>query len=103
VEASYRNRLGKLEMRAAAQAGRLRRLFVSQFAPPGLRPVGTSMWMGRGELAASVRLVRDVDVTATAWLERSDRDDPRWLVPADGTLDTHAGGEVNARWRFQVQ
>ena len=57
--------------------------------------------MGRGSLEADVKLVRRVFVTASTWLERSDRDDPRWTIPATGALATHAGADVTANWRFR--
>jgi hypothetical protein len=103
VDASYRDRIGSVDVRASIQAGQLRRMMVTSYAPPGVPPVGTKMRMGRGELAASMHVMHDLDVVATAWVERSDRDDPRWLVPADGTLETHAGGDITARWRLHVQ
>lgn len=98
--ARYADRFGRLRISASVEAGRLRRELIGPLAATPLAPVGTRMWMGRGELSASLRLARDLDVAATAWLERSDRDDPRWLEPASGALATHAGADVSARWQL---
>ena len=98
--ASYLLDRGRLHVHASAQGGQLRRAMVGALAPAGIAPVGTRMWMGRGELAASYDLARGLDLATTAWVERSDRDDPRWLVPASGTLATHAGADISARWHL---
>ena len=98
--ASYADRFGRLRISASVEAGRLRRRLIGPLATTPLAPAGTRMWMGRGELSASLRLAPDLDVAATAWLERSDRDDPRWLEPATGALATHAGADVSARWQL---
>jgi hypothetical protein len=101
MTASYADRFGPLDVRATMQAGRLRRYLISPYASPNVEPVGTVMWMGRGELTASVPLGKGVELASDAYVERSDRDDPRWIVPADGTLATHAGADVTARWQFR--
>ena len=99
---SFADRAWKLDVSGELDVGRLRRYLIGPLAPEGLAPVGTTRWMGRGQLAASMHLASGLDVAATAWLERSDRDDPRWLVPSGGALSTHAGADVTARWRFGV-
>jgi hypothetical protein len=91
----------RFQLAGRIEGGQLRRVVVGAFAPPELAPAGTRFRMGRAELAATMRLARDVDLTGTTWLEHSDRDDPRWTVPADGAVTTHAGGDVTARWRFR--
>jgi len=100
VAASVDTRRGRVSLGGMLELGRLRRIVIGDLAPDGLAPLGTTMWMGRGELVAGLRIAHDLDLVGTAWLERSDRDDPRWVVPSDGTLATHAGGDVTARWRF---
>lgn len=102
VSASLDQSLGRIHLNGALQVGHLRRLLVGAMASSDLAPAGTAMWMGRGEAGASLRLGHDLDVTGTAWLERSDRDDPRWLVPSDGRIATRAGGDLTARWRFRT-
>ncbi|HUJ57119.1 MAG TPA: hypothetical protein VLX92_01440 [Kofleriaceae bacterium] len=89
-----------LRLASELEVGRLRRALITPGAPSDLAPVGTRMWMGRGTLEADVRVTGGLAVASSAWLERSDRDDPRWAVPASGALATHAGADVSARWRF---
>jgi hypothetical protein len=101
ASASYDRDFGRLHVHASAEAGRLVRRMIGALAPQGLAPVGTRMWMGRGELAGSLRVARGFELTGTAWLERSDRDDPRWLVPATGAIATHAGADLSARWQLK--
>ena len=101
VTASLARRAGALELTGHVEAGRLRRLAVSDDAPPGTAPVGARMWEGRAEVAAAWQLSRRVGVDGDAYVERSDRDDPRWLVASDGRVDTHAGVDLAAHWRFR--
>nr|HEX4312412.1 hypothetical protein [Kofleriaceae bacterium] len=91
---------GRYELHADLQGGRLRRALVSSLAQPGLAPAGTAMVMGRGTVEADVRLPHGLVVAGSSWLERSDRDDPRWIVPADGELATHAGADLDMRWKL---
>ena len=98
--ASYGDRFGRVTVRGTAEGGRLRRGMLGMYATPELAPVGTKMWMGRGELAAAIRIERGLSLASTAWVERSDRDDPRWLVPSDGTIETRAGADLTARYAF---
>ena len=91
----------RIELRGDLQLGRLRRGLLGPLAPANLAPVGTSLDIGRGSIEADVHLVRKLVVASTAWVERSDRDDPRWSVPANGELATHAGADVSARWSFR--
>ena len=100
VAASSEWRTGRYQLGGELDVGRLRRVVIGDQAPAGLAPVGTRMWMGRGALLASMRVAGDLDLAGSLWLERSDRDDPRWLVPAGNRLATHAGADVTARWRF---
>ena len=94
-------RVRRVQLGGELDLGRLHRVLLGQYAPADLAPLGTDMTMGRGELSAGMRLVRGVNVVARGWVEHSDRDDPRWSVPADGTLATHAGGDLTARWQFR--
>ena len=89
-------RVGRL--RASLEGGRLRRVVLGELAPAGLPPVGTRMWMGRATVEAAIRVTPKVAAVASAWLERSDRDDPRWIVPASGALATHTGADLTVRW-----
>ena len=100
VAASSEWRTGRYQLGGELDIGRLRRVAIGDDAPAGLAPVGTRMWMGRGALLARVRVARDLDLAGSIWVERSDRDDPRWLVPSDGRLATHAGADLTACWRF---
>ncbi len=59
------------------------------------------MWMGRGSLDAYIRVWQELSVAASTWLERSDRDDPRWTVASTGVLTTHVGADLTAMWRFR--
>lgn len=99
ADADWRN--GRYRLGGALQIGRLRRVLVGDQAPTGLDPVGTRMWMGRGSVVAEVRITGSMMATSTIWLEQSDRDDPRWVVPASGALTRHAGADVAALWRFR--
>ncbi|MDB4957320.1 MAG: hypothetical protein JWO36_4889 [Myxococcales bacterium] len=99
ADADWRN--GRYRLGGALQLGRLRRVLLGDEAPADMLPVGTRMVMGRGSLLAAVRVTPQIAVTSTAWVERSDRDDPRWLVPATGALATHAGADITAQWRFR--
>jgi hypothetical protein len=90
----------RIELKGSAQLGRLQRVLVGTFAPEGIVPVGTRMVMGRAAIGASIRVVSSVRLAATAWIERSDRDDPRWYVPGAG-LATRAGADLSATWRFE--
>lgn len=96
IERSYR--LGRFH--AGLDLGRLRRIALGLYAPADLMPVGTRMWMARASIDATMRVTPHVEVIASSWLERSDRDDPRWLVPSTGELSTHAGTDLTAQWRF---
>ena len=91
----------RVALHGDVQVGRLRRVRLGAFAPATTAPVGTRMAMGRGTLEADVKIMRRLFVASSAWLERSDRDDPRWAVPATGALATHAGADVSAQWRFR--
>ena len=86
----------------AVELGRLDRFSVGDMAPPEVAPEGTAMWMGRTSGEVGYLLTRSIGVTAGAWLERSDRDDPRWIDPATGAVATHAGAEVTAEVRFDT-
>lgn len=99
--ASVEQRGPWLGLRAEAQLGRLRRVLVGDYAPADIAPEGTRAWMGRGSLEASLALGRSLRLVAETWLERSDRDDPRWSAPSTGRVATHAGGSVSAAWRFE--
>jgi hypothetical protein len=91
---------GRLDARADAQLGQFQRAAVSVLAPAELAPPGTTMWMGRGALSLALRFDHDLSLSAGIWVERSDRDDPRWRTPATGAVTTHAGAELAAAWRF---
>ncbi len=91
----------RVELRGDLQFGQLRRGLLGPLASASLAPVGTHLDIGRGTVEADVHLVRQLVVASTAWVERSDRDDPRWSVPASGELATHAGAEVSARWSYR--
>ena len=93
-------RRGALELRGDLQLGRLRRHVLGLMAPDGLEPVGTEWYMGRGSVQATYALADSFDLTATTWVERSDRDDPRWSKTADAGVATHAGVDLLARYRF---
>lgn len=88
-----------LELRGSAQLGRLRRILVGSYAPPELARPPARMVMGRAAFDATLRLHASLYLAATAWVERSDRDDPRWSTPADA-LATRAGADLSAQWRF---
>ncbi len=89
-----------LHLRGGLEVGRLRRAVLGEYAPAGLMPVGTRMVMARATLEAQLRLTSQLALIASSWVERSDRDDPRWSVPGNGTLETHAGAELTALWRL---
>lgn len=91
----------KLRLRGEAQLGHLRRILVGSQAPAEIARVGTRAWMGRASLEASVALRPSLGLGATAWLERSDRDDPRWISPSTGLVANRAGAHVEAVWRFE--
>jgi hypothetical protein len=93
-------RRGVLDTRVDVQLGRLERDTIGMYAPADLAPVGTRFVMGRGALSIGAHLGHDLTLTAGVWLERSDRDDPRWATPSTGAVTTHAGAEVAAAWRF---
>ena len=97
--ASLARRVGGVDLAAQLATGRLRRLAVSDYAPPTVAPVGTAMWLGRAELDARWRASHRLELDGVAYVERSDRDDPRWLTAADGRIDTHAGLDLAAHWR----
>ena len=97
--ASFARRVAGIDVTAQLATGRLRRLAVSDYAPPGLAPVGTAMWLGRAELDARWRTTHRLELDGVAYVERSDRDDPRWLTAADGRIDMHAGIDLAAHWR----
>jgi hypothetical protein len=99
ASASWRGE--KLRLRGDAELGHLRRILVGLRAPAEIARVGTRAWMGRASLEASVMLRRSLGLGATAWLERSDRDDPRWISPSTGLVETRAGAHVAAVWRFE--
>ena len=98
---SFDDRVWRLRVHGGVEVGRLRRVLLGPLASADLAPVGTRAWMGRGELATSLVLAHGLAVAGEAWVERSDRDDPRWSVPATGALATHAGADVTASWRFR--
>jgi hypothetical protein len=100
IAGSLGDRVGPIGVQASAQVGRLRREMVSIYAPTEIAPVGTVMWMGRGELAANFRFAAGLDLVGKAYVERSDRDDPRWSVRSDGTIELHGGVDVSAQWQF---
>ena len=102
VEAGVEGAVGKVQLDALAQAGRLRRLLVTNGAPVALARPGTSMYMGRIEASARASLAAGFALAGSAWAERSDRDDPRWVGPADGSLATHAGVDISARISFRA-
>jgi hypothetical protein len=93
---------GRYQLGGELQVGRLRRVLLGKLAPADLAPEGTRMWMGRGSALAAVRVTRALALTASLWHERSDRDDPRWAVPASGALATHAGAELTAGWQLRA-
>nr|HEX4316273.1 hypothetical protein [Kofleriaceae bacterium] len=97
--ASLARRVGGVELTGQLATGRLRRGAVSAYAPASVAPVGTTMWLGRAEVAARWHAARRLELDGTAYVERSDRDDPRWLTAADGRVDMHAGLDVAAHWR----
>lgn len=101
VTASLAQRIGSVDVSGKLEGGRLRRLAVSDYAPPDLAPVGTRMWLGRAEVDARWRLAHRLELDGAAYVERSDRDDPRWIAAADGRLETHAGVDLTAHWRFR--
>lgn len=85
---------GRLSARASVEGGRLVRRFGAPLPPRA---------MGRAELEADVALAHSVAMIGTAWLERSDRDDPRWAVatPPTGAVLDHAGVGIGARWQIK--
>jgi hypothetical protein len=85
---------GRVSAQATFEAGRL----VRRFGPP-LPPRA----MGRAEIEADVALAHSLALVGTAWLERSDRDDPRWAIatPTTGAVLDHAGVGIGARWRIK--
>ncbi|HEX4455387.1 MAG TPA: hypothetical protein VH143_31220 [Kofleriaceae bacterium] len=85
-------RHGRYAARAAFDAGRLVRRFGAPVPPRA---------MGRAELEGDVQLAHSLAMVGTAWAERSDRDDPRWAVPANGSVMDHAGVGVAARWQLK--
>ncbi len=89
---------GGLRTEARGELGRTRRDLVAPDAV--VAPVGTRMWLSRGEASAAYRLVHNLELRGGVWIERSDRDDPRWDTPASGTLATHAGVDLGAAVRF---
>jgi hypothetical protein len=98
AEVAYAN--DRFELKGSAQLGKLRRILVGALAPEDIQHTGTRFVMGRAALDASFRIISSVHVAATAWVERSDRDDPRWSLPSTG-LTTHAGADISAMWRFE--
>jgi hypothetical protein len=99
VTGSLARRIAGIDFTGKLEVGRLRRLAISDYAPPGLAPVGTRMWVGRAEIDARYKLAHRLELDGAAYVERSDRDDPRWIAAADGRLDTHAGVDLTAHWR----
>jgi hypothetical protein len=95
---------GALDLRGDVSVGRLRRVLLGLMAPQELEIQGTAWWMGRGSLQATYALDDSFDLTASTWVERSDRDDPRWSKTADPGVATgvatHAGVDLLARYRF---
>lgn len=89
---------GGLRTEARGELGRTQRDLTLPDAM--VAPVGTTMWLGRGEASAAYRLAGNVELRGGVWVERSDRDDPRWDTPAEGTLATHAGVDLAAALTF---
>jgi hypothetical protein len=101
VTASARWRRARFYAQTTLEGGRLVRRLVADGAPAELAPRGTAMWMGRGELEAGVDLPHALSMIGTAWLEHSDRDDPRWATPTPtGEIENHAGVGIAARWKL---
>jgi len=61
-------------------------------APPGLRPAGTWLMMGRAEVNLDTELSEHFDMRLGVWIERSDRSDPLELGESDPTAVRTAGG-----------
>lgn len=96
------SKLGKrVSLKTELSIGKLRRVLIGLQAPDDIAPVGTRAWMGRASIAASILLRRNLALEATAWAERSDRDDPRWRTRATTDVAMRAGADVSASWRFQ--
>jgi hypothetical protein len=69
------------------------RVLVSDLpAPPGFRPAGTRLWMGRAEVNLDTELSEHLGMRLGAWIERSDRSDPIELGESDPTAVRTAGG-----------
>ena len=70
--------------------------------PTGVVPTWEEVARTHGRFLYTVayRLAGNVELRGGVWVERSDRDDPRWDVPAPGTLATHAGVDLGAALRF---
>jgi len=95
--ASFARHRSRYDLRGELQLGKLRRILVGDRAPMGIDPVGTRAWMGRGSLEVGVRVPRSIQLTLASWVERSDRDDPRWGTPTAG-LATRTGLDLTAAW-----
>jgi hypothetical protein len=93
-------KLARAEVKSELELGALRRAVLGDMAPAGIAPVGTTMVMGRGVFEVDMPIARGFALASSAWVERSDRDDPRWVVPAGAGLATHAGVDVSALWKF---
>jgi hypothetical protein len=72
---------------------RARRVALGTLAPAGLPPVGARFWLARAAGGVAHDLGR-LRLDARAWVERSDRDDPRWAAPAGDELAWRYGLEL---------
>lgn len=100
-------RRGRFTLRTDVEAGRLRRAVVGNLASTTmpLAPVGTRMTMGRGRLHATYAMTPSLSLESGAWVEHSDRSDPRWAATIAPSSEpaTHAGADVVARWSFDAK